>query len=303
MSVLESQQRIAFVTSNAAPQIHFDDIPLAAALQRRGVQPVAAAWSDPRVDWSTFDAVLMRTAWDYFKHYPQFLRWLDRMERDGIALRNPVALQRWNSDKHYLLELERGGVRIVPTQVAAKQQLAAQLSARHGEELVVKPTVSGGAWHTVRGRAGDADLAQAIARLPDELDYLLQPFLPEILDAGEYSLMFFASGFSHAVCKRAAAADYRVQEEFGGRVDAVQPPAAVLAAARRALAVVAEIGHREWDYARVDGVVHRGDFLIMEIEMIEPRLFFTENPAAAEILARQLVADLRAPAPLPRARA
>jgi len=236
--------------------------------------------------------VLIRTIWDYFKHHAAFLDWLDRLDRLGIPTLNDSALLRWNSDKRYLLELAQRGVAIIPTRLTNTTELPDVLAATPGQQMVIKPTISGSAWHTLRGTVGDPAFAAAVTQLPREYDYLVQPFVPEIVSDGEWSLLYFAGEFSHAVIKRPATGDYRVQDEFGGSVEPVQPNAATLAAADRALAAVAALGHGGHAYVRVDGVISAGRFLIMELELIEPFLYLAVRPAAAERLARDLAGRL-----------
>jgi glutathione synthase/RimK-type ligase-like ATP-grasp enzyme len=284
MSIHVADRRLALATSADHPSIQPDDAYLAASLQRLGVDPVVCVWNDPRVDWSAFDAVLIRTIWDYFKHHAAFLDWLDRLDRLGVPTINDSALLRWNSDKRYLLELARHDVPIIPTRLASAAELPGVLATMSGS-LVIKPSISGGAWHTVRGSVGDAAFDAAVAKLPRELDYLVQPFVPEVVSAGEWSLLYFAGTFSHAVLKRPAAGDYRVQGEHGGSAVPAQPDAATLAAAAHALAAVAAIGHGDHAYVRVDGVISAGRFLIMELELIEPFLHLAAHPAAAERMA------------------
>jgi glutathione synthase/RimK-type ligase-like ATP-grasp enzyme len=161
-----------------------------------------------------------------------------------------------------------------------------------GQQVVIKPAISGGAWNTLRGNAGDPALADAVAQLPREHAYLVQPFVPEVVSDGEWSLLYFAGEFSHAVIKRPAKGDYRVQGEHGGSAEPAQPDAATLAAADRALAAVAALGHGDHAYVRVDGVVSGGRFLVMELELIEPFLHLAAQPAAAERLARDVLARL-----------
>lgn len=292
MSIHAVPRRLAIATSADYPSIQPDDAHLAASLERLGVQPVVCVWNDPAVDWSSFDAVLIRTVWDYFKHHTAFLGWLDRLDRLGVLTINDSALLRWNSDKRYLLELARHGVAVIPTRLASAAELPGVLAAMAGQQVVIKPSISGGAWHTLRGDAGDAALATAATRLPRELDYLVQPFVPEIVSEGEWSLLYFAGEFSHAVLKRPAAGDYRVQGEHGGSAELARPDAATLAAADRALAAVAAIGHGGHAYVRVDGVVSGGRFLIMELELIEPFLHLAAHPAAAERLAQDVAERL-----------
>ena len=290
MSVYLATCRLAFATSVDYPSIQPDDAHLATSLERLGLQPIVCVWNDPEVDWSTFDAVLIRTIWDYFKRHTAFLDWLDRLDRLGVPAINDSALLRWNSDKRYLLELADRGVDIIPTRLTSASELHDVLAAMPAQQVVIKPTISGSAWHTLRGTVGDPAFAQAVTQLPREYDYLVQPFVPEIVSEGEWSLLYFGGEFSHAVIKRPAAGDYRVQGEYGGSADPVVPSDATLAAAERALAAVAEIGHGNHAYARVDGVICAGRFLIMELELIEPFLHLADHPAAAERLAH-LVAD------------
>jgi glutathione synthase/RimK-type ligase-like ATP-grasp enzyme len=255
------------------------------------VEPVACVWNDPAVDWSGFDAVLIRTTWDYFQRYDEFLQWLERLPVPTI---NERALLRWNSDKRYLLELSQQGVDIVPARVVSAGQLLELLDGMAGADVVVKPTVSGGAWNTVRGIAGDAGFTREVAALPSSHDYLVQAFVPEIASNGEWSLLFFDGSFSHAVLKRASSGEFRVQSQFGGSVEAVEPDASILASAQQALAAVATLGYPDHAYARVDGVVIDGRFRLMELEMIEPALFLAGRPDAAERFAAKIENRVRA---------
>jgi glutathione synthase/RimK-type ligase-like ATP-grasp enzyme len=292
MSTHTVPHRLALATSADYPNLHPDDAGLAASLEHLGIQPIACVWNDPDIDWSTFDAVLIRTIWDYFKHYTAFQDWLDRLDQLGIPTINDSQLLRWNSDKRYLLELARHGVAIIPTRLARAHDLRDVLATMPAQQVVIKPTISGGAWHTLCGTVGDAAFAEAVAQLPPEYDYLVQPFVPEIVSDGEWSLLYFAGKFSHAVIKRPAGGDYRVQSEFGGSITSILPNPTTLAAAERALTAVAEIGHGDHAYARVDGVICAGQFLLMELELIEPFLYLGSQPAAAERLAALLAERL-----------
>ena len=280
-------KRIALATSAELAELHPDDRPLLDALRAAGLEPVVAVWTDPSVDWSAYDAVLLRTVWDYFLRYDEFTEWLAQLSKAGVLLLNDADQVRWNSDKQYLLELRERGVSIVPSQVAAGACLREVVGGLNGQQIVIKPTVSGNALHTVRGVAGSPELEQALTALPD-LVYLVQPFVPEIQSDGEWSVLFFDGEFSHAVVKRPADGDYRVQEFYGGRTDLTEPPAAVLDSARAAL----EASGPTPVYARVDGVVVNDRFLLMEIELIEPYLFFPQSPSAVDKLANAVAGRL-----------
>jgi len=237
----------------------------AAALAAAGLAVEQRVWTDPG-DLTGFDLILPLFAWGYQRDVAVWYALLDRLA--GLPVVNPVPVLRWNSDKAYLAELGAKGVAVVPTvEVAALDDasLAQARAALGAEEVVVKPAVSGGADGTHRVAPG--------APIPTDAPgqrRLVQPLMPGILADGEYSLFFFGGAFSHAIVKRPASGDFRVQEQFGGREtrwDASEP-ARLLAAAALAAAPAPPV------YARVDmvgdaaGVLH-----IMELELIEPSLF------------------------------
>lgn len=271
--------RLAIATSAAEPDIHADDKHLVTSLRGLGVETTACIWNDPAVDWAAFDAVLIRSIWDYFKHYASFKRWLGQLSVPTI---NNKELLLWNSDKRYLIELENYGVPIIPTQIASASQLQSTLATMPAREVVIKPTISGTAWHTVRGIAGEAEFNQIVARLPLEFDYLVQPYLPEVASHGEWSLLFFDGEYSHTVIKRPKAGDYRVQSDYGGIAQAAEPDAALIASAAHVLEAAAAIGHADVAYARIDGIISQGRFLLMELEMIEPFLHLGHRPDVSE---------------------
>ena len=282
----ERRPRIAIATSRELAELHPDERELPAVFARAGIDAVPAVWNDTAFDWTGCDAVLVRSVWDYFERYAEFLAWLDALERLGVPTINTLPVIRWNSDKRYLLDVERLGVTIVPTEIVPGAALDAALATRRGE-VVVKPTVSGTAWHTVRGACGSDAFAAAVAKLPRAFTYLVQPFVPEIASEGEWSTIWFDGVSSHAVLKRPRDGDYRVQSEYGGTSVLREPPSHVRAASERALAAVAALGFEAPAYARIDGVVVGGTLQVMEIELIEPYLHF---PACAEAPARLVAA-------------
>jgi len=237
----------------------------AAALAAAGLAVEQRVWTDPG-DLTGFDLILPLFAWGYQRDVAVWYALLDRLA--GLPVVNPVPVLRWNSDKAYLAELGAKGVAVVPTvDVAALDDASlAQARAALGvEEVVVKPAVSGGADGTHRVAPGAPIPTDALGQRR-----LVQPLMPGILADGEYSLFFFGGAFSHAIVKRPASGDFRVQEQFGGRETRwdASDPARLLAAAALAAAPAPPV------YARVDmvgdaaGVLH-----IMELELIEPSLF------------------------------
>ena len=282
----------ALVTYPNLPDLNPDDHLLRDALRALGAGVHAVSWDDPAVGWTSFDAVVLRSCWDYHLRFAEFGRWLDRLEADGARLWNPPGVVRWNYDKTYLRDLAGDGVLLPGTEWLAPgdtADLPGLLSARGWEQAVVKPQVSASAYETwLTDRHRSATDQPRLARLLETGGVLVQEFVPEVMTAGELSLIYIAGDFSHAVRKRAGAGEFRVQERFGGWAEPATADAAALEAGRRALARVPG----PWLYARVDGVERDGEarFLVMELEMFEPQLFLEFSPPAAQRLAEAIIA-------------
>ena len=273
---------VAFVTSRHYAALSSDDRLAVAALAALGVAAVPAVWDDPAVAWSGFDAIVLRSCWDYYHHPGRFRAWLDRAESTGVPLWNSPAVLRWNMDKRYLRDLEARGVAVPPTawleRGAGAADLGAVLRARGWEEAVVKPAVSADGDSTWRVRAGDeARVAPALAAASARGGVMVQRFIPELAADGEWSCVFIGGEFSHAVLKRPADGEFRVQERYGGSSAAAHAPGTVLAGARHALR---QAPADDWLYARVDGVLLGDTFTLLELEMLEPSLFFALDPSA-----------------------
>ena len=282
----------ALVTYPELPDLNPDDHPLRDALQALGARVHAVSWDDTAVAWTNFDAVVLRSCWDYHLRFAEFRRWLDRLEAGGVRLWNPPKVVRWNYDKTYLRDLAGDGLLLPRTEWLAPgdaPDLVRLLGARGWEQAVVKPRVSASAYETwLTDRHHGASDQPRLDRLLQTGGALVQEFVPEVMTVGELSLIYIAGEFSHAVRKRAGAGEFRVQERFGGWAEPATAGAAALAAGRRALARVPG----PWLYARVDGVEREGGerFLVMELEVFEPQLFLAFAPLAARRLAEAIIA-------------
>jgi glutathione synthase/RimK-type ligase-like ATP-grasp enzyme len=265
--------RVALATCAALPQLDHEDTPLVPALRRAGIDGVPLVWTDPAVDWSAHDLVIVRTTWDYPNKIAAFLAWTERVAA-ARPLWNPAPILRWNTDKRYLRELSAWGVPIVPTrwfERGSAADLPELLADERWANAVLKPVVSAGARRT---RLVAPDTVGAGARfLSEQLTQramMVQPYVAEVSTVGELSLLYFNGRFSHAVRKIPAAGDFRVQTEHGGRVLAVQPTVAELAAGQRVLDALAE----DTLYARVDLLpTSDGVLRLLELEVTEPSMF------------------------------
>lgn len=290
---------IALVTYTHLPELAADEQPLIASLAGLGVRAEPAVWDDASVDWTRYDAALIRSCWDYHLRPGEFFDWVARLERGGVAVWNPPPVLRWNSQKTYLRDLAAVGVRTVPTvwvdapTMANGTTLASILDEAGWNHAVVKPVVSASAhetWTISRVEASaDSAHDSRLRRLAAVHGAMVQPLIPEIVAHGEWSLQFFGGSFSHAVIKRAAPGEFRVQREFGGTFERVNPPTPVV---RRAEAVLGAAPGRTV-YARVDGVILGEELIVTELELLEPSLFLDADSAAPDRFALAIATELR----------
>ena len=284
--------RIAMATSEELPELEPDSRLLLPALAERGFDAHPTVWTDPGVDWSAWDAIVVRSPWDYFFHAEQWVAWLDTIEATGLPVLNPPGVIRWNSHKSYLQQLAGAGVPVVDTvmtQGRAPIDLDDLLRGAGWDDAIVKPAIDGGAMRLFRVR----DVPDPQGRF-DELveagDVLVQPFLPSIVDHGELSLIYFGGELSHTVRKTAKPGDIRVQPSWGGAYELEQPDAEATGIAGRLFdAIDADLLYARVDLVRADD----GTLRLIELEAIEPLLFLELDPEApgrfADALAARLV--------------
>jgi len=267
-------KQIALVSYAACPQLTDDDRLLIPAFARRGVRAVPAIW-DADINWAQFDRVVLRSCWDYHLRLSEFLKWIERLEGLDVPLSNSGRLVRWNADKNYLRELKARGVRIPSTfwiEEHQERDVAAILRKMGWATAIAKPVVS----------ASAHGLQQVFVDRPAAIrgPVMIQPFLPEVASHGEWSLVFIGGEYSHSVLKRAAPGDFRVQWEYGGTATSAIPQTEVLRAAKKIIACLDEPA----DYARVDGILCGNEFVLMELELIEPVLFLGLGNAADQFV-------------------
>jgi glutathione synthase/RimK-type ligase-like ATP-grasp enzyme len=287
---------VALVSARAAHALDEDLPPLIAAFAAAGAHAEIADWDDPEVDWARYDLALLRSAWDYTERLPQFLAWVERVAA-LTRLQNPVPVVRWNSDKHYLLDLARAQLPVVPTRIAAAgsaaQPVLEEFLARYDSaELVVKPTVGAGSRDARRhDRAARGEILAHMQPLLDAgRSVMLQPYLASVDRDGETALMFIDGRFSHAIRKGAllpagapATSALFAAEDIRTRA----PGADELAVAEQ---VMAQLPFGPLLYGRVDLIRDdAGRPCVLELELTEPSLYVAyEPPAAARFVAAAL---------------
>lgn len=243
--------------------------------------------------------VLPLLAWGYHAEHDRWLQACRTWKQAGVRLANAIDVLEWNSDKRYLARFAGEGIAVPATtwtDAVTQAQVDAVFEATGAAHVIVKPTVSGGAWKTLRLRPGEALVDAPIGAA------MVQPYLSTIESVGETSLLFFGGRLSHVVNKRPVSGEFRVQSQFGGHYTVLDaPPSGALELAGRVLSKIGE----PLLYARVDMVPDTdGRWMLMELELIEPDLYMAVDPArgagfAAAVRAR-LDADrgVRASVPL-----
>lgn len=271
---------MAWVTAREA-RGQDDDEPIAlAALARTGVSVEVVDWNDPHAQWSGYDRVVLRSAWDYPQHLAEFLAWVDAVSA-VTELVNPPAVVRWNLDKQYLRALAVDGVPITPTVFVRPGETAAFPPGR----FVVKPAVGAGSRNVAWYEPDERERAIAhIARLhAAEQTVLVQPLLAGVARDGEWPMVFFNGTFSHAASKRVSVPQAgEIETLFAtetntrhvAEADQISVATAAMDAVSRRLGTPA--------YGRVDLVRDDdGRFCVLEVELIEPSLFLPFADAGA----------------------
>jgi glutathione synthase/RimK-type ligase-like ATP-grasp enzyme len=282
--------RIALATCLQWPELTESDRLYAAALAERGLDVTTAPWNGPFAPFASAGSVMLRSTWDYHHAPRAFVAWLSRLGRRGVRVYNPPEIVVWNLRKRYLLELRRRGVQTPRTYVVARDGAAVTraFDRLRSDAAIVKPAV-GASGHEVRLVRRD-EIPGLVAALPAGISRLLvQEFMLEVRN-GELSCVFFDGDFSHAVLKQPAPGEYRVNSQYQGIVAAVQPQAEVVQQARAALETLPEVPL----YARVDGVLRDGAFVLMELELCEPSLYLQYAPGTADRFAEATLRRLRA---------
>lgn len=282
-------KRCAFLTTDDLDGIVPDDSLAVRPLSELGWGAEHVTWRQRKTPWSAYDIVVVRSTWDYQADPDAFLRTLEQIAAQ-TRLANSLHLLRWNIRKTYLSELADQGVRIVPTVFfeSPTAKKLSQLYERFGtDEIVLKPAISASAEDTFRiSRAGFDGRVQPLSRAFQGREAMVQPFMPAVIEEGEYSVIFLGGEYSHTILKTPKDGDFRVQEEHGGQIRSVSAPDPLLVSRAREVMLVLDESPL---YARVD-LIRSGtyEFLLMELELIEPSLYLQMDAAAPARFANAL---------------
>ncbi len=278
---------IAFLSTDDLEDYFVWDNLLIQPFSQHGVHVDVISWHATDIDWSQYDAVIVRSTWDYQEHADAFIDKLIEITKHDTVLINPLSLMQWNISKRYLQILQTQGITIIPSvffDSVAISDIYAQFAYFDTQEIIIKPLISANSDNTFRLDHTNL-MAQAgpVSNIFSTTPCVIQPFLDSVINEGEYSLFYFNGEYSHTIRKVPKSGDFRVQEEHGGELITVIPDELQLSAAAKVLAALPEKSL----YARVDLIrnprAQKEDiWQLMEVELIEPSLYFNMDEASPE---------------------
>lgn len=259
-------------------------------LEKLNLKTIKKDWNDHKFKWSSTKSAIFRSTWDYFDQFSNFRNWLD-IVKDQCFLINDYEQINWNLDKHYLLDLQKKDLPIVESVFVPKKKeldLETISKSKNWKNIVVKPTISGAARHTYHLKNDEIKNFQSKwLSLTNDEDFMVQEFQKNILSSGEIAVMLFGGEYSHSVLKKAKKGDFRVQDDFGGSVEIINPSTEIIDLAEKTVKSLKTMPL----YARVDIILDNGNSpVISELELIEPELWFRFKEESAYKLA-EIVKD------------
>ena len=259
-------------------------------LEKLNLRTIKKDWNDTNFNWSSTKSAIFRSTWDYFDQFSNFRNWLE-LVKEQCYLINPYEQINWNLDKHYLLDLQKLDLPIVESVfVSKKTQLNLETisKSKNWKDIVIKPTISGAARHTYHLKNDEIKKFQdKWLSLTNNEDFMVQEFQKNILSTGEIAVMLFGGEYSHSVLKKAKKGDFRVQDDFGGSVEIINPSLEIIELAKKTVKSLKTMPI----YARVDIIFDNGSNpVISELELIEPELWFRFKEESAYKLA-EIVKD------------
>ena len=276
-----STNKVAFLSTDNLEDFFVYDELLIPHFEDKGWSVDTVSWHQPDVSWDDYDAVIVRSTWDYQSHPGAFEACLTRIGESNTVLENPLRLMQWNMRKTYLKSLSERGIATIPTTWLTSwntDRVKAQFEHFQTDEIIVKPVLSANADDTFRLDVGQlTQQEKQLEQLFSNRELMIQPFIENIIREGEYSLFYFDGVLSHTILKRPASGDFRVQEEHGGHLALAEPDASARHLADAALSAMPQ----DALYARIDMVRDEGVYRIIELELIEPSLYFQLDEGSA----------------------
>tara|TARA_B100000902_G_scaffold72396_2_gene77730 strand:+ start:7875 stop:8831 length:957 start_codon:yes stop_codon:yes gene_type:complete len=269
-------------------QVLLEDKILQDSLENIGLVVCRKDWADKKFNWAHTKCAIFRSTWDYFERFEEFFAWIEET-KNKIRFINATELIKWNINKRYLIELKNKGVNIASTLFINKDNqrtLDSLFKETNWNKAVIKPAISGAARQTYKiTPATCKDYEVIFKQLISQESMLFQEFLNNIILKGEISVIMIAGKHTHAIIKTAKKGDFRVQDDHGGKVKKYLPSREEILFAEQCISIINPCPL----YARVDIVYdNKNKLSLSELELIEPELWFRDNPKSAEFLAEEI---------------
>ena len=247
-------------------------------------------WDLSDVNWDEYDIVLIRSTWDYQSRIQEFLKVLESIDKSKSLLLNPLPIIHQNIEKTYLIELEAKGIDTIPSIFQKKfntEKVMQSFSDFNCDKIIIKPVVGANADNIILGSKFEIkSQLHEIKSVYSELPYIIQPFLNSVLKEGEFSLMYFNNKYSHAISKIPKEGDFRVQEEHGGKINIIKKvPKEIQNLADKVIKILP----KNCFYSRIDILLMHGKPKVIEVELIEPSLYFNLDPESSKMFAHELI--------------
>ena len=288
-----SMKTVALVTYKTSPALTPSDALLVEPLKKEHIHIIPTPWDDPAINWAQFDAIALRSCWNYHTKYKEFIDWTLQLDKLHAHVLNTTEIIRWNSEKTYLLDLEGRGASVVPTIIIKQNEkfsLKDILSKTGWSDIVIKPSIGADADGVFKVSQHEYESGEKkFQNIVQHNTVLIQPLMTEVMTDGEYSIVFLDGIYSHCVKKIPKKGEFRSNYQFGNTERLVELSDNLL---RQAYTIVRLVTPLPF-YARVDGIIRNGEFVLMELELIEPHLFINFFPPAAIAFARALKALLQ----------
>ena len=280
--------KIALLTCQKLPNLLESDQFLIPALAEKNIVAIPEIWDDENVNWSEYHYLIFRNTWDYYEKEASLNAWLLKIQILGIKTLNPLPVIQQNKHKFYLRDLQNLGFDIIPTLFLDKTETLnlSEIIPKSWKKAVIKPAFSGGSFQTKVFDVVDIEEINIEYRqIANQKELLLQEFVPEIQTVGETSFIFFNKKFSHCVNKKPVEGDFRVQSQFGGIYTLIALKIEYIQQAQKIVNSFPE----KLLYARVDGIIINNQLQLMEVECIEPDLYFDLAPGSKEFFVDELL--------------
>ncbi len=276
-------KKVALLSMDSLKNFYTYDKMLIEPMNKLGWSPEEISWRNEKVNWDSYKAVIVRSTWDYQNDPEKFFKVLEKINKSSAHLENNLELMKWNMNKKYLYDLEKKGIRIVDTiweKNFSVKSVLEYFKKLDTSEIIIKPNISANADNTFRLRLNSInEIINKLEKIFANREFMVQPFLQNIITEGEYSLFYFNGKHSHSVLKKPKVNDFRVQEEHGGMIKSILPTQQQMTMAQNIINKLSSIPL----YARIDLVRNNeNEFALIELELIEPSLYFNRDKDSAE---------------------